>query len=133
MSKPEMDQLWDLQGRQAELRRHVLQLTSQINASDRERGVIDITIREMDHMRDETKVYMAVGKMFALRKKDELRTDLVEASEDSLSKDEDRKNLRDQFLNKLKESEIRIDELAMQIDAARAKAGNSAGVGSSTN
>lgn len=125
MSKQELDQLWDLQGRQAELRRHVLQLTSQINSAERERSVLDITVREMDAMSDNTNVYMSVGKMFALTPKEELRAELVRTKDDSLKKDEGRKSLRDQFMVKLKESETRIDELAEQIEAARVKAGTS--------
>lgn len=126
MSKQDIDQLWELQGRQAELRRHVLQLTSQINMAERERSVIDITVREMDAMQDDTKVYMAVGKMFALKPKEDLKKDLIKERDESLSKDEGRKSLRDQFVTKLKESESRIDELAYQIDAARSKARSSA-------
>lgn len=126
MSKQDLDQLWELQGRQAELRRHVLQLTSQINIAERERSVIDITVKEMDVMADNTKVYMAVGKMFAFSPKDELRNDLIQAREESIRKDENRKTLREQFLSKLRESENRIDEMADQIEAARAKTGSAA-------
>lgn len=84
--------------------------------------MIDITVREMDVMPDDTKVYMTVGKMFALTPKDELRGDLIKARHESLTKDDGRKSLRDQFMTKLRESEDRIDELANQIDAARSKA-----------
>lgn len=122
MSKLEIEQLWELQGRQAELRRHVTQLTSQINVAERERSILDITVREMDAMPDHTKTYMAVGKMFALSPKDELRGELMQARDDSQKKDEGRKSLRDQFMTKLKESENRIDELANQIEAARSQA-----------
>lgn len=122
MSQQEIEQLWELQGRQAELRRHVLQLTSQINVAQRERSILDITVRELDSMPSESKVYMAVGKTFALNPKDELRAELVQAREGSLKKDDDRKRLRDQFMNKLRESEDRIDELANQIDLLRSKA-----------
>lgn len=122
MSQQEIEQLWELQGRQAELRRHVLQLTSQINVAQRERSVLGITVRELDAMPNESKVYMAVGKMFALNPKDELRSELVQAREESLKKDDDRKRLRDQFVNKLRESEDRIGELANQIDLSRSKA-----------
>lgn len=122
MSKQDIEQLWELQGRQAELRRHVLQLTSQINIAQRECNVLDITVRELDAMPKETKVYMAVGKMFALNPKDELRTELVQAREKTLKRDDDRRRLREQFVNKLKESEDRIDELANLIDLSRSKA-----------
>lgn len=122
MSKQQIDQLWDLQGRQAELRRHVMQLTSQINLAERERSILDVTVRELDVMPDDIKVYMSVGKMFALTPKNELRGDLVLSKEDSVKKDKDRKSLRDQFINKLKESETRIDEVAASIDATRAQA-----------
>lgn len=114
--------MWELQGRQAELRRHVLQLTSQINTAERERSMLDITVKEMDAMPDQTRVYMAVGKMFALRKKKQLRSDLIAARDDSQKKDEGRKSLRDQFMTKLKESENLIDEVTEQIEAARMKA-----------
>lgn len=121
MSTPEVEQLWELQGQQAQLRRHVLQLTSQLNVAARERGILDITIREMDSMNNQTKVYMAIGKMFALNPKDELKTQLIETRNESMKKDEDRKKLRDKFVARLRDSENRIDELACQIDQSRAK------------
>lgn len=132
MSKQEIEQLWELQGRQAELRRHVMQLTSQINVAERERTILDITVREMDAMPGDTKTYMAVGKMFALSPKDELRGDLTQAKDESLKKDEGRKSLRDQFMTKLKESENRIDELANQIDASRSKTRQASTAGGSS-
>lgn len=122
MSKAELDQLWELQGRQAELRRHVVQLTSQLNAAERERTVIDITVREMDAMPDHTNMYMGVGKMFVLTPKQEMRDTLTQAKDESLTIDDGRISLREQFLVKLKESEQRIDELAHQIEVARVKA-----------
>lgn len=122
MSKQEVEQLWELQGRQAELRRHVMQLTSQINVAERERSILDITVREMDAMPQDTKTYMAIGKMFAFAPKEQLRTQLLQAKDESLKKDEGRGSLRDQFISKLKESEHRIDDLATQIEEARAKA-----------
>lgn len=122
MSKAELDQLWELQGRQAELRRHVVQLTSQLNAAERERTVIDITVREMDAMPDDTNMYMGVGKMFVLTPKQEMRDTLTQAKDESLTIDDGRISLREQFLVKLKESEQRTDELAHQIEAARVKA-----------
>lgn len=96
-----------------------MQLTSQINLANRERSILDITVRELDAMPNQTKVYMAVGQMYALSPKDELRAELVQTRDESLRKDDDRKRLRDQFINKLKESEERIDELANQIDVSR--------------
>lgn len=125
MSKTELDQLWELQGRQAELRRHVMQLTSQLNASERERSVIDITVREMDMMPDDTNMYMSVGKMFVLTPKTEMRESLVKDKEETVTRDDGRTSLREQFLVRLKESEYRIDELARQIEAARVKARSS--------
>lgn len=98
-----------------------MQLTSQITTAERERSAIDITIKEIDAMADNTRTYMAIGKMFALRPKDELRTELAEAKDESLKKDGGHKDLREQFVNKLRESESRIDELAAQIEATRAK------------
>lgn len=121
MSKPELDQLWELQGRQAELRRHVLQLTSQLNVAERERSIIDITVREMDIMSDDTKVYMSVGKMFVASPKHDLMNTLVQSKEDSTKRDQDRTLLREQFINKLKESQQRIDEVADRIEAIRSK------------
>lgn len=122
MSKAELDQLWELQGRQAELRRHVLQLTSQLSMAERERAVIDISVREMDAMPDDTRMYMSVGKMFVLSSKQQLRTDLLDSKDQSLKRDQGRKSLREQFIQKLRESETRIDEIVDQIDAVRSKA-----------
>lgn len=122
MSKSELDQLWELQGRQAELRRHVLQLTSQLSMAERERAVIDISVREMDAMPNDTRMYMSVGKMFVLSSKQQLRTDLLNSKDQSLKRDQGRKSLREQFIQKLRESETRIDEIVDQIDAVRSKA-----------
>lgn len=128
MSKQDVEQLWELQGRQAELRRHVMQLTSQINVAERERSILDITVREMDAMPEQTKTYMAIGKMFAFSPKDQLRRELLQAKEESFKKDEGRSTLRDQFVTKLKESENRIDEIAKQIEDSRARAKDSSTV-----
>lgn len=122
MSKSELDQLWELQGRQAELRRHVMQLTSQLSNAERERSIIDITVREMEAMSDNTPVYMSVGKMFVLSPRTDLRSSLITSRNESLKRDDDRRTLRQQFVNKLKEGEVKIDELADQIEAARTRA-----------
>ena len=118
MAKSEMEQLWDLQGRQAELRRHVLQLSSQLNSAERERSVIDVTVREMDAMPDNTTVYMGLGKMFVLTERGELRRSLLTTRNESLTKDNDRRSLREQFINKLKEGETKIYKLADSSAAA---------------
>lgn len=125
MSKSELDQLWELQGRQAELRRHVMQLTSQLNTSERERSIIDITVREMDSMEDDTNTFMSVGKMFVMTPKQELRDFLITDKQECIKRDDGRTTLREQFLVKLKESEYRIDELARQIEAVRVEARSS--------
>ncbi|CAN8074165.1 unnamed protein product [Agarophyton chilense] len=125
MSKQELDQLWELQECQAELRRHVVQLTSQINLAEKERAILDITVNELDKMPEDIRTYVGVGKMFVLRRKENVKSDFVENNSESLKKDQDRKRLRSQFLSKLRENESRIDELADQIEAARAKAGKS--------
>lgn len=122
MSKQEFEQLWELQERQAELRRHVVQLTSQITSGEKERAVLDITIHEMDNMPENMKTYVAAGKMFLLRPKDDLRSDFINGKIESRKRDDDRNRLRTQFLNKLREGEARIDELADQIEVLRAKA-----------
>lgn len=122
MSKQDLDQLWELQERQAELRRHVLHLTSQINSAEKERSILDVTVQEIDNMPPNVKTYFGLGKMFVLQPKSDLRSEFVNENNESLRKDEDRKRLRKQFLKKLSENENRIDELADQIEAARAKA-----------
>ncbi|PXF50001.1 putative prefoldin subunit 1 [Gracilariopsis chorda] len=124
MSKQDLDQLWELQERQAELRRHVLQLTSQINSAEKERTILDVTVQEIDNMPPDVKTYVGLGKMFVLQPKSDLRSDFVHEKNESVKKDEDRKRLRKQFLSKLSENENRIDELADQIEATRAKAAN---------
>lgn len=120
MSQQQMQTLWEMQSRQAELRRHVVQLTTQISGAERERNMLDVTVREMDAMPDDTKVYMAIGKMFALTPKPDLRSDLVANRDESQGRDAGRKALREQFVAKLKESDLRLDELTKQIEASRA-------------
>lgn len=128
MSKSELDQLWELQGRQAELRRHVLQLTSQLTTAERERAIIDISIRELDALEAPDPVlYHAVGKMFLLKPTPSLRALLLDSKEQSLARDEGRTSLRTQFIQKLKESESRIDEIADNIEAGRVSAAHNSG------
>lgn len=122
MAKSELDQLWELQGRQAELRRHVLQLTSQLNAAERDRAIIDISVKEIDAMPHNTRMFMGLGKMFVLTEKQKFRSNLLETKEESLKKDQGRTSLREQFIQKLRESESRIDEIVDQIEAARSNA-----------
>lgn len=121
MAQQDIEQLWELQTRQSELRRHVVQLTSQLNTGERERGMLDLTIREMKNMDAAAKVYKPIGKMFVLTPKDKLHDEFVEVKKESAKRDENRVALREQFVAKLKESESKSEELATKIEVTRTK------------
>lgn len=121
MSQQQIEQLWELQTRQSELRRHVVQLTTQLSAGERERAMLDVTVREMDAMPREAKVYKPVGKMFVLAPKEQLRGEFLELKQESTKRDTGRMSLREQFVSKLKDSEKQSEDLAKRIEAARAK------------
>jgi chaperonin cofactor prefoldin len=107
-----IDQLWELQTRQTELRRHVVQLSSQLSSAVKERDVIDITVREMDRLPADTRTYRVVGKMFVLVGAEDLRSELVDIKNESAKKDDSRLALRDQFVAKLKDAEYQSEQLA---------------------
>lgn len=121
MAQQDVEQLWELQTRQSELRRHVVQLTTQLNAGERERGVLDVTLKEMENIGDDTPVYKPVGKMFVLAPKDKLIGEFKEAKLASAKRDEGKLKLREQFVTKLKDSEKKSDDIAEKIEAARKK------------
>jgi chaperonin cofactor prefoldin len=107
-----IDQLWELQTRQTELRRHVVQLSSQLSSAAKERDVIDITVREMDRLPADTRTYRVVGKMFVLVGAEDLRSELVDIKNESAKKDDSRFALREQFVAKLKDAESQSEQLA---------------------
>jgi chaperonin cofactor prefoldin len=107
-----IEQLWELQTRQTELRRHVVQLSSQLTSAAKEREILDITVREMDRLPADTRTYRAIGKMFVLSNAKGLRTELVDIKTDSAKNDESRLALRDQFVAKLKDAEAQSEQLA---------------------
>lgn len=119
-----IEQLWELQTRQTELRRHVVQLSTQLSAAAKEREVTDITIRELDSFPPTTDTYRVVGKMFVLIEKDTLRADLVAAKEESLKQDETRSLLRDQFVGKLKDAETQANRLVANMQRSPAFSGS---------
>ncbi len=83
--------------------------------------MLDVTIREMNNMGPDTKVYKPIGKMFMLTPKDKLRDEFVEVKKESAKRDDGRIALREQFVTKLKESEKRSEELATKIEETRSK------------
>lgn len=121
MAQQDVEQLWELQTRQSELRRHVVQLTNQLNSGERERAVLDVTLKEMDNIGEDTPVYKPIGKMFVLAPKDKLITDFKQAKSSSAKRDESKLKLREQFVTKLKDSEKMSEDIAEKIEAARKK------------
>lgn len=115
-----IEQLWELQTKQAELRRHVVQLSNQINSEKRERQSFQIAVDEMDRLAPDTSTYRAIGKMFVLQDPKELREALVEAGKASEKRDESRQMLRDQFVTKLKDTEEQADQLAVTMQKSSA-------------
>jgi prefoldin subunit 1 len=107
-----IEQLWELQTRQTELRRHLVQLTNQLSSAAKERDVIDVTIREMEQLPRDTRTYRVVGKMFVVTEPADLRAELLDIKGESERRDEGRLALRDQFVARLKDTEAQADMLA---------------------
>jgi len=123
MAQQDIEQLWELQTRQSELRRHVVQLSTQLNNGERERAVLDFTLKEMDTISDDkdVPVYKPVGKMFVRAPKKKLVQEFKEAKDESTKRDENKLKLREQFVEKLKDSEKMSEDVAGKIEAARRK------------
>lgn len=109
--------MWELQTRTTELRRHVVQLSSQLSAAQKDRDILTVTTSELDKLPASTRTYRAVGKMFALADRDTLRGDLEESVAESKKRDDARAVLRDQFVGKLKDAEAQADALATAMQA----------------
>lgn len=112
-----MDQLWELQTRTTELRRHVVQLSSQLSSADKERQILGVTLTALDALPENTRTYRAVGRMFALNDRAELRRDLEASCADSEKQSVARTALRDQFASKLKDAEGQAEQLALAMQA----------------
>lgn len=121
MAQQDIEQLWELQTRQSELRRHVVQLSTQLNSGERERAVLDFTLKEMDNIEDDVPVYKPVGKMFVVAPKKKLMEEFKQAKDESSERDENKLKLREQFVEKLKDSEKMSEDVAAKIEAARRK------------
>lgn len=107
-----MDQMWELQTRTTSLRRHVVQLSSQLSAADKDRSIMGVTVDELGKLPSSTRTFRAIGKMFVLAPRDELCKALVDSVAKSKTRDEARLVLRDQFVGKLKDAETQADQLA---------------------
>lgn len=121
MAQQDIEQLWELQTRQSELRRHVVQLSTQLNTGERERAVLDFTLKEMGNIGDDVAVYKPVGKMFVVAPREKLMEEFRGAKEESSKRDENKLKLREQFVEKLKDSEKMSEDVAGKIEAARRK------------
>lgn len=119
MSQADIEQLWELQTRQSELRRHVVQLSQQLSTGEKERTMLDVTLASMEGMSSTTKMYKPVGKMFVLTPKDKLAEEFRQIQKDSVKRDDNRISLREQFVAKLKDSEKRSEEVAGKIEETR--------------
>jgi chaperonin cofactor prefoldin len=106
-----IEQLWELRTRQTELRRHVVQLSSQLSSASKERDILDVTVGELDNLEPGTRTFRAVGKMFVIAQQDVLRKDLVDSKNASAKRDESRVVLRDQFVSKLKDTDAQTEAL----------------------
>lgn len=113
----QVEQMWELQNRTTELRRHVVQLSSQLSAAQKDRDILAVTTSELDKLPPSTRTYRVVGKMFALADRDTLRADLLESVAESKKRDDGRGILRDQFVGKLKDAEAQADALAATMQA----------------
>lgn len=112
-----MEQMWELQTRTTELRRHVVQLSSQLSAGEKDRAIMTVTVSELQKLPPTTRTFRAVGKMFALSERGALCRELEDSVEMSITRDEDRTVLRDQFIGKLKDAESQADQLAAQMQS----------------
>jgi chaperonin cofactor prefoldin len=113
----QMEQMWELQTQTTGLRRHVVQLSSQLSSGQKERDVLAVTVAELDKLPPTTRTFRAVGKMFALAGREALRNDLEEGVAQSKKRDEGRAALRDQFMGKLKDAEAQAEQLAAAMEA----------------
>lgn len=113
----QVEQMWELQNRTTELRRHVVQLSSQLSAAQKDREILAVTTSELDKLPPATRTYRAVGKMFALADRDTLRADLLKSVEESKKRDDGKGVLRDQFVGKLKDAEAQAEALATSMQA----------------
>lgn len=106
-----MEQLRELQNRSMELRRHLTQLSGQVDAAAHERQALERTLKELSAMKPETETYKVIGKMFLLQSQAELSAQVTAELAEAVSSVESRLKLRSQFVEKLKENESEIEEL----------------------
>lgn len=116
-TQAQMEQMYELRNRTTSLRRHVINLSSQLSAGDKDRSIMTVTVSELGKLPASTRTFRAVGKMFALTPRDDLCDELEDAVEMSKKRDDGRVLLRDQFAGKLKEAEAAADQLAGQMQA----------------
>lgn len=113
----QMEQLWELQTRTTELRRHVVQLTAQLASAEKERQILAVTLCALEALPEGTRTYRAVGRMFALNEGADLRRDLESSAAESEKQSATKTALRDQFASKLKDAEAQAEQLAAAMKA----------------
>eukprot|EP00184_Porphyridium_aerugineum_P001478 CAMPEP_0184706164 /NCGR_PEP_ID=MMETSP0313-20130426/36614_1 /TAXON_ID=2792 /ORGANISM="Porphyridium aerugineum, Strain SAG 1380-2" /LENGTH=133 /DNA_ID=CAMNT_0027167711 /DNA_START=109 /DNA_END=510 /DNA_ORIENTATION=- len=107
----QMEQLMELQTRGLEMRQHVVRLSNQIAALERERTVARITMNHIDSLEDDIVTYRPLGKCFILESHEGLN-ERMKSSMEKYALDIDTKlKLRDQFLTKIRENEVQLEEL----------------------
>ncbi|OSX70617.1 hypothetical protein BU14_0709s0001 [Porphyra umbilicalis] len=115
----QMEQLRELQNRSMELRRHLTQLSGQVEAAAHERQALERTLKELSAMKPETETYKVIGKMFLLQTQAELTDQVTAELGEAVSSVEMRLKLRSQFVEKLKENELGIEELVASFSAQK--------------
>mmetsp|Transcript_11378 Transcript_11378/g.34816 ORF Transcript_11378/g.34816 Transcript_11378/m.34816 type:complete len:130 (+) Transcript_11378:257-646(+) len=122
VDKATMDQMMELQHRTQELRRHLAQISAQLQSAETERAILSLSLKHIEQLPADARTFKPVGKMFVLEGKDKLKEQLGAATKKSLEDSTQKTTLRQQFAAKLRENESQADELIMQIQKANTDA-----------
>jgi len=115
VDKATMDQMMELQHRTQELRRHLAQISAQLQSAETERAILSLSLKHIEQLPADARTFKPVGKMFVLEGKDKLKEQLGAATKKSLEDSTQKTTLRQQFAAKLRENESQADELIMQV------------------
>ncbi|KAJ8908908.1 hypothetical protein NDN08_005610 [Rhodosorus marinus] len=115
LDKATVDQVMELGNRVNEIRRHLSQITMQLQNAERERAIARLSLNHLDQLPETTNTFKPVGKMFVLEDKEGLKQQLNESMKQSAEDSAAKASLRDQFVAKLKENEAQVEELTAQL------------------
>eukprot|EP00189_Rhodosorus_marinus_P010136 CAMPEP_0184740082 /NCGR_PEP_ID=MMETSP0315-20130426/3064_1 /TAXON_ID=101924 /ORGANISM="Rhodosorus marinus, Strain UTEX LB 2760" /LENGTH=128 /DNA_ID=CAMNT_0027209489 /DNA_START=73 /DNA_END=459 /DNA_ORIENTATION=- len=115
LDKAMVDQVVELGNRVHEIRRHLSQITMQLQNAERERAIARLSLNHIDQLPESTNTYKPIGKMFVLENKEDLKRQLNESMKQSAEDSAAKTSLRDQFVTKLKENEAQVEELTAQL------------------